>query len=127
MLNEHTEDEDDSAASEKPGVRKGVARRFGPESSMRFLTYIYNAAPAAADDPEPNLNVEVKILRGGQPVLNPALREIEIERGADTKTYPYLAEIPLTGLKSGEYTLEITVTDLSKKSSATQRATFIVD
>ncbi len=127
MLNEHTEADDDESSSDKVGVRKGVARHFAGDSQMRFLTYVYNAAPTAADDPEPNLNVEVKVLRGAQPVLNPALRELEIDRGTDTKTYPYLAEIPLTGLTPGEYTLEVVVTDLTKKSTATQRATFIVD
>jgi len=127
MLNEHTEAEDEEQASEKIGVRKGLAQRFARDSRLRFLTYVYNATPVAADDNEPDLNVEVKILRGNQPVLSPALREVAIERGTDTTSFPYVAEIPLAGLEAGEYTLYVTVTDLTTKGSATQRITFVVD
>ena len=127
LLNEHTEADDDEETADKVGVRKGVARNFNHDSRMRFLTYVYNAAPTAADDPEPDLGVEVKVLRGEQPVLNPALREMEINRGTDARVYPYLAEIPLTGLKPGEYTLQVVITDLTTKASATQRATFVID
>jgi len=127
MLNEHTEAEDEEEASEKIGVRKGVAQRFARDSRLRFLTYVYNAAPVAANDGEPDLNVEVKILRGNQPVLSPALREVAIERGTDTKSFPYVAEIPLAGLQAGEYALQVTVTDLTTKANATQQITFVVD
>ena len=127
MLNEHAEADDEEEASEKIGVRKGVAQRFARDSRLRFLTYVYNAAPVAANDNEPDLNVEVKILRANQPILSPALREVAIERGTDAKSFPYVAEIPLAGLQPGEYTLHVTVTDLTTKASATQQATIIVD
>lgn len=127
LLNEHTEADDEEETADKVGVRKGVARNFNHDSRMRFLTYVYNAAATAADDPEPDLGVEVKVLRGEQPILNPALREMEINRGTDARVYPYLAEIPLTGLKPGEYTLQVVITDLKTKASATQRATFVID
>jgi hypothetical protein len=127
MLNEHTEADDDEDSSDKLGVRKGVAQRFARGSRMRFLTYVYNAVPVAAADNEPDLNVEVKISRGGTAVLSPALREVGIERGPDAKAYPYVAEIPLSGLEPGEYSLLLTVTDLNSKTSATQQVTFIID
>ncbi len=127
MLNEYTEAEDEEEASEKLGVRKGVAQRFARDSRLRFLTYVYNAAPVAANENEPDLNVEVKILRGNQPVLNPALREVAIDRGTDAKSFPYVAEIPLAGLQAGEYTLQVIVTDLTTKASATQQIAFVMD
>lgn len=127
MLNEHTEAEDDEESADKIGVRKGVAQRFARDSQMRFLTYVYNAAPVPADDNEPDLKIDVTILRGTQPVLSPAVREVGIDKGTDTKVFPYVAEIPLTGLQPGEYTLQITVTDLTTKTSATQKVTFVVD
>ena len=127
MLNEHTEAEDDEESGDKLGIRKGVARRFARGSRMRFLTYVYNAAPVAAEDNEPDLNVEAKISRGSQALLSPALREIGIDRGTDTKAFPYVAEIPLSGLEPGEYSLLLTVTDNTSKASATQQVTFIVD
>ena len=127
MLNEQTEAEDEEEASQKIGASKGVAQRFARDSRLRFLTYVYNAAPVASNDNEPDLNVEVKILRGNQPVLSPGLNEIAIERGTDTKSFPYVAEIPLAGLPAGEYTLQLTVTDLTTKANATQQITFVVD
>jgi VWFA-related protein len=127
MLNERTAAVDDEEASELVGAKRGVARIFGRESRLRFLTYVYNAKPVAADDNEPDLNVEVKILRGSQAVLSPALREITIERGSDAGSFPYVAEIPLSGLQPGEYTLQVTVTDLTTKASATQQIAFAVE
>jgi hypothetical protein len=73
------------------------------------------------------LNVDVKILRGNQPILSPAFREVVIDRGTNAKSFPYVAEIPLAGLQAGEYTLHVTVTDLTTKASATQQITFVVD
>lgn len=127
MLNEHTEADDEEEASEKIGMRKGVAQRFARDARLRFLTYVYNAAPVAANDNEPDLNVDVKILRGNQPILSPAFREVVIDRGTNAKSFPYVAEIPLAGLQAGEYTLQVTVTDLTTKASATQQITFVVD
>ena len=120
------EADDEDTPSEKTGARRGVAQRFAPGSRLRFLTYVYNAKPVAADDNEPELNVDVKILRGNQPVLSPALREIAIEK-ADAKNFPYAGEIPLDGLQPGEYTLQVTVTDVTTKGSAMQRANFVVE
>lgn len=127
MLNEHTEADDEEEASEKIGMRKGVAQRFARDARLRFLTYVYNAAPVAANDNEPDLNVDVKILRGNQPILSPAFREVVIDRGTNAKSFPYVAEIPLAGLQAGEYTLHVTVTDLTTRASATQQITFVVD
>jgi hypothetical protein len=127
MLNEHTEAEDDEESSDKLGVRKGVAQRFARDSRMRFLAYVYNAAPVAADDNEPDLKVDVTILRGNQAVLSPAVREVAIDKGTDTKVFPYVAEIPLTGLQPGEYTLQVNFTDLTTKAHASQQIIFVVD
>lgn len=127
MLNERTEADDEEESSGKRGVSRGVTQRFAHDSRLRFLTYVYNAAPVAANDNEPDLNVEVKVLRGTQPILSPAVREVAIERGADTKSFPYVAEIPLAGLQPGEYILQVTVTDLTTKATASQQIMFVVD
>jgi len=127
MLNEQREADDEEDSSGRPGVMKGVAQHFARDSRVRFLTYVYNAAVVPDGDNEPDLKVEVKILRGTQPILSPALREVAIERGTDAKSFPYVAELPLAGLQPGEYTLHITVTDLTTKAIATQQATIVVE
>ncbi len=93
----------------KTGARKGVAQRFARGSHLRFLTYVYNARRLPANENEPDLTVDVKILRGERPVLSPAVREIVIENPADAKSFPFAAEIPLEGLPPGDYTLQVTV------------------
>lgn len=127
MLNEQLEADDEDAPEEKSGEVKGLAQRFARSARLRFLTYVYNAVALADSDNEPDLNVEVKILRGNQPVPSPALREVAIERGTDVKSFAYVGEIPLAGLQPGEYTLHVTVTDLTTKASATQHATIVVE
>jgi len=127
MLNEITEAADEDDAGEKVGVRKGVAQRFSHDARLRFLVYAYNAVPVAANDNEPDLKIDAQILRGTQPILSPALREVIIERGTDARTYPYVGEISLTGLQPGSYTLRINVTDTSSKATAAQDVHFLVD
>jgi VWFA-related protein len=126
LLNEQLEADEEETPSEKTGARKGVTQRFARNAHLRFLTYIYNAKPVADNDNEPDLDVDVKILRGNQPMLKPALRPIEIE-SKDTRSFPYAAEIPLDGLQPGEYTLLVTVTDQTTKASSSQRAAFVVE
>lgn len=126
MLNEQLEADDEDAPTEKTGARKGVAQRFGRGSHLRFLTYVYNAQPVAANDNEPDINVDVKILRGNQPLLSPAMRQMEID-SKDATSLPFAAEIPLDGLQPGAYILLVTVTDATTKASTSQRVAFIVE
>jgi hypothetical protein len=127
MLNEQLEADDEDTPSERTGVRKGVAQRFARGSHLRFLTYVYNARPAADNDNEPDLNIEVKILRGNQLFLSPALREMVIESRPDTKSFPFAAEIPLEGVPAGEYMLQVIVTDATTKATATQQTAIVVE
>ncbi len=126
LLNEQLEAEDEETTTETTAPRKGVAQRFARNANLRFLTYVYNAKPVAASDNEPDLDVDVKIFRGTQPMLKPALRPIEIE-SKDLRNFPFGGEIPLDGLQPGEYTLVVTVTDQTTKASTSQRALFIVE
>lgn len=126
MLNEQVQADDEDTPTEKTGTRKGVAQRFVRGSHLRFLTYVYNAKPDPASDNEPDINVDVKILRGTNPVLSPALRPMEVE-SKDPGTLPYAADISLEGLQPGEYVLLVTVTDQITKASSSQRAVFVVE
>ena len=127
LLNEQPADADEDSLAQKPESQKGLGQHFAVGSRLQLLTYIYNARPIAANDNEPDLEIEVKILRGSQPVLSPALRELIIEKSTDAKSYPYAVEVPLHGLEAGEYVLQVTVTDVTTKTTAVQRARFVVD
>jgi len=65
--------------------------------------------------------MQLKILRGKQAVLTPP--EIVVPTG---KLSPYTGEFPLSALPPGNYVLELTATDRTRKTSATQQLSFSV-
>jgi len=91
-----------------------ASRRFARSSRLRFTTFIYNAATP------PQLGVQIKILRGKQAVLTPPEIVVPTEKLTNFTNIPYTGEFPLSALPPGNYTLELTVTDRTKKTSATQ-------
>ena len=92
-----------------------ASRRFARSSRLRFTTFIYNAATP------PQLGVQIKILRGKQAVLTPPEITVSTEKLSNYTNIPYTGEFPLSALTPGNYTLELTVTDRTKKTSATQQ------
>ncbi|HVF49563.1 MAG TPA: VWA domain-containing protein [Pyrinomonadaceae bacterium] len=124
MLVEQLTDGATADAGEAQGVQKGVTRRFSRNGRLRFLLYIYNAART---DDEPDLALQIQVLRDNQPAITVPLREVTTEEGDDLARIPYAAEVPLEGLTAGEYTLQVNVLDRTSKTSATQRATFVIE
>ena len=92
-----------------------ATRRFARSSRLRFTTFIYNAATP------PQLGVQIKILRGKQAVLTPPEIVVPTEKLSNFTNIPYTGEFPLSALPPGNYTLELTVTDRTRKISATQQ------
>jgi hypothetical protein len=108
----------DSAGAGQVGVNAG--RRFARSSRLRFTTYIYNAATP------PQLSAQIKILHGNQSVLAPPEINISTEKLSNFTNIPYAGEFPLSSLALGNYLLELTVTDRTRKISATQQLPFTV-
>jgi VWFA-related protein len=100
-----------------------VSRRFTRNSSLRFLTHIYNAARSSTGEQIPDLALQVQIFRDNQPILTTALSKVETKGVQDLARLPYAAEIPLN-LPIGRYFLQVTVIDRITKTSASQRVSF---
>ena len=108
--------------------------RFARRSSLRFLTYIYNAttatpAPTSGVEPKipaPDLAVQVQVFRDNEPVITTPLHKLTTE-GLDARRVPYAADVRLDELQPGAYVLLVTVIDLRGKSSASQRTNFQID
>jgi VWFA-related protein len=98
---------------------------FRSQSFLRFLVFTYNAAPSPADG-KPDVAIQVQVLRDDQPVVTTALRKVSTEGVADVTRLPYAAEIPLTGLATGQYVLRVTVIDKLSKKSISQQTHFEV-
>jgi VWFA-related protein len=108
----------DSGGAVQIGVN--ASRRFARSSRLRFTTYIYSAATP------PQLGVQIKILKGKQAVITPPEISVSTDKLTSFAIIPYTAEFPLSALPPGNYVLDLTVTDRTKKTSATQRLSMSV-
>jgi hypothetical protein len=108
------------------GVPVSVDHRFERSSSLRFLVYIYNAARAAtAANAQPDVALQIQILRDDKPVIIIPQRKLSTE-SQDPTHLAYAAEIPLQEMSAGRYVLQVTATDRIARASASQRVRFEV-
>jgi VWFA-related protein len=103
-----------------------IDHRFAPTSKLRFLTFIYNAAHGTGDA-DPDLALQMQILRDDQPVVTIPLRKVATEGAQDPARLSYAAEIPLDGMLPGRYVLQVTIIDRIAKTSATQHTNFEIE
>lgn len=136
-----------STDSQQPEPLKRVVvnvdHRFASSSSLRFLTFIYNATVGTSDtnpDKEgktipastnsaafPDLAVQTQVFRDDEPVITTPLHKIQTEGIPDMQRVPYAADVLLAGLPPGAYILQVTVIDRLAKSSATRKLSFQIE
>ncbi|MBD0373015.1 MAG: VWA domain-containing protein [Pyrinomonadaceae bacterium] len=116
------EKRDEAAAPDTVPV--SVDRRFDRSSNLRFLVYVYNAARAAAGT-QPEVELQVQILRDEKPVATSPMRKISTE-AQDLARLAYAAEFPLQEMSVGQYTLQVTAIDRIAKTTTSQRIRFEV-
>jgi hypothetical protein len=84
------------------------------------MAFAYNATLSQTDQ-QPDLAVQVQVIRDDQPVVTTAVRKVSTEGMPDLARIPYAAEIPLNGLQPGRYILQVSFIDrLSKQSTSRQ-------
>lgn len=113
-----------SGPGENP-VALSASHNFRRESTLRFLIFAYNATLSPADQ-QPDVAVQVQVIRDDQPVLTTALRKLTVEGISDLERLPYAAEIPLSELTPGRYLLLITLIDRVSKQSTSRQTHFDV-
>ncbi|HEX8456840.1 MAG TPA: VWA domain-containing protein [Pyrinomonadaceae bacterium] len=101
-----------------------VNRRLARTSRLRFFTYIYNAARANG---QPDIALQVQVFRDDQPVITAPLRKLATDGMTDLTSLPYAAELSMSALTSGSYAIQITAIDRVSKTTASQRAKFMVE
>jgi len=116
----------DAAQQNEPSPASlNVDRRFARDSSLQFLTYIYNAAGGAATPPD--VALQVQIFRDNQPVFTAPISKVKTEGLPDTTRIPYLAELSLASFPAGRYVLQLTAIDRTARTSASQRTNFVIE
>jgi hypothetical protein len=114
-----------SSGGSSDQMQFSVDRRFARSSHLSVLTIIYNAARAAGSA-VPDLDAQIKILRGRQPVMTSPVRKLTLEAGGDAARIPYGADINLRSLTPGRYLLRVEITDRAANASAAQETVFEV-
>ena len=105
--------------------QRSAESRFTRDAHLRFMTYIYNAAPGT-QGALPELEAQVQVLRGGKPVLT--YEGMKVDPGTnDPRGIAYGVELPLDTLSPGSYVLQISVTDKVARATASGRTFFIVE
>ena len=114
-----------SDSSQHEDVSLSVDHRFQSSSHLRFVVFVYNAAPAA--DAKPDVALQILITRDNQPVITTPLKKVTSDGFPDLSRIPYAAEISLAGLTSGRYLLKVNVVDRVSKRSASQETKIEID
>jgi hypothetical protein len=120
-----TDIKDAAAAGIEEPVLVNAARRFAPNSHLRFVLHIYNAARAAT--PAPDVTLQIQLLRDDQPVVTTPLRKLNTEGLTDLTRIPYAAEINLEGIPAGRYVLQVNAIDRIAKQGATRQINFVIE
>jgi len=108
-------------------VPLSISHHFIPNSRLRFFASVYNAARGQNGNGQPDVNVQMRILRDDQAIFTGPVVKLATEGVEDLIRIPYAAEISLRTLASGAYVLQLTATDNATKSSTMQRVKFVVE
>ena len=96
-------------------------RRFPRDSRLGFFLHVYNAAAP------PDVALQVQIFRNDQPVVTRPLFKMETAGMPDLARLPYGEDLSLSSLPAGRYVLQVTAIDRAAKTSASRRASFVVE
>jgi hypothetical protein len=108
-------------------VPLSINHHFTPDSRLRFFASIYNAGRGQDGKAKPDVTIQLRIMRDDRAIFTGPLVRVATDGLDDLSRIPYAAEISLRALPAGSYALLLTATDNATKSSATQRAKFVVE
>lgn len=114
-----------TAAAQSPDILR-VERRFARSSRTLVQLYIYNATRKAANA-APDVELEIKILRDKNAVMNAPPHRVSLPATGDPARIFYVAEVPLGGMTPGVYLLQVTVTDRAARTTAVRELDFFVE
>ena len=109
--------------SETGRMQWSVDKRFAHGSHLRFMTFIYNAARAAAAT---DLAAQVQVYKDGQAVISSPFKKVPAGSDVDQARVPFTEDINLGALRTGRYVLQVTVEDRAANKSVSRQSVFYV-
>ncbi len=112
-----------SAAGNTAQVQFSVNHHFAPDGNLGFMAFLYNADLSESSS---KISYQARILKLGQEVA--ATRWMNISPAPeDRKRIICSGQIPLTGLASGQYTLELRMRDDFSKIVAAEQTRITIE
>jgi len=109
------------AGSSGGQVQFSTDHRFARDSTLRFMTFLYNRESAKSQ-----IAVQARLLHRGQLVKTILMSGLKVDP-ADSARIPFAGELPLTSVAPGDYILEVTAADPTGKVNAVQVARITVE
>jgi len=100
-----------------------VRRRYTASANLNYLLHIYNPVYPEDGSP-PKLSIQTRILRGDSLIIQDVMHPIPTKVTAEKGSFRYVAQVMLTTLAPGAYTLEIIAADRTNGTTAQQRGFF---
>jgi VWFA-related protein len=110
----------------KEQVQFSVDHRFARNGHLGFMAFIYNATRGQDGQSTPNLSFHARLLRMGQAVINTQVQKVSVA-SQDQARIVCNGDILLNAVPPGRYTLELMVTDETKKTSVSQQTRISVE
>ena len=115
-----------SGPAQAPQVQFNVDHKFARNSRLGFIAFVYNASRSQDGKSLPDLSIQARVLRLGQAVLTTPMRTVRVAP-EDLGRILCGGEVQLGSIASGQYILEVTVTDQIAKTSVSQQARITVE
>ena len=101
--------------------RFSIQNRFSASARLNYFGSIYNAAG-------PEVQIQTTVYRGNRLVVQSLPKPLETGRdSAGPAQISFGDVLPIADFLPGSYTLEVTATDRSTNSTATQRVAFLIN
>ena len=107
-------------------VQFSVDHRFARNSHLSFMAFIYNAMQVGNGKSSPNLSIQASLLQRGRIVNTGPLRRVDAG-SPDLMRIVGAGEVSLNSIPTGEYVLQVVVTDEFRKTTATQQTRVTIE
>ena len=104
--------------ADRGAIQWSVDKKFAQNSSLSFMTFIYNASN--------NLAARIQVYRDGKTIISTPFKPFIPDKQSDPQRLPFNSVLNLAGLAAGRYTLEVTIEDRTSHKTTSQTTAFYI-